>query len=1369
MRTRIFILWAFVLFQFLSIAQERKTLNLADTAKYPPAKCTYRSELKGLAPNTAFLLRDLVQLDRQLQKSDTAIIAKYSLKQTREGIFVGAFLKLPAEFDKLRLTEFGIKVNTDLGSIVTVLIPIEQFISFCKAQIVDYIDIGNKVEPLMDNARSMTNSNLVNQGIELPKGYSGKDVVVGIIDNGFDYTHPTFWDSTMNNFRVKRVWEQTNNSGTTPNGFDYGSEFDNTTDIVNKLYSSNNESHGTHVAGIAAGGGTNIQGCNQYRGIAPESDIVLVATDMSVSGIFHGIAYIVNYAQSVGKPCIINMSLGHHYGPHDGTSLFDQACDTLRSLLPEGVILVGAAGNTGNSKAHFANEFSSDFPVAKTFIGFNNPIQSAGSGIIDIWGSEDFYIQLRSYNINSNNVSGGTLTLNTRNEGNSQYTIYDGDYFSPDACNVDVNIGTYQGKKRISLAIDNTAQDDGYKPLLLSIIANSGIVHMWHVAPNPVNGFYSLDYTDCSDGDDLYTCAEIGGTGNSMISVGAYNSKTSWTDLNGNVYDYSLLCEQGDIANFSSIGPTVDDRIKPDITAPGCRVVSSVNSFDTGNYPINSSDVISSISDGGHNWLYACMQGTSMAAPVVTGILALWLEAYPELTITQAKQLIRETAINDDYTGDIDTSYVNYQNITWGAGKIDAHEGIKRLLQKIPNKHVFNMDTIRICREEQTSISAPEGYGYIWSNGDTTRTIQISQSGNYSVRLVSEEGYKSPWSDTIIVVLYPYNAPIIAGNTDICQGSSTTITVENASSILWSNGQNINSLTVSPNRNRTYGFTMTDEYGCSYSDSVRITVHQPNQVNLVATICQGNTYNENGFNVDSAGTYIRNLQTIYGCDSIVTLNLSIEEPQQTNLNVAICEGSTYSENGFNVDEAGVYIRSLQTINGCDSVITLNLIVNPVASTTLSATICEGSIYTENGFNVSEAGTHTQTLQTVNGCDSIVTLTLTVNPVASTNLSASICEGSVYAENGFNVSEAGTYTQNLQTVNGCDSIVTLNLTVSNIVNNDIVAIICEGSVYSENGFNVSEAGTYTQNLQTINGCDSIVTLTLTVNPVANTTLSATICEGSIYTENGFNVSEAGTHTLNLQTINGCDSIVTLTLTVNPVESTNLTAAICEGTTYTENGFNVSEAGIYTQNLQTVNGCDSIVTLNLTVNPVANTTLSAAICEGTTYTENGFNVSEAGTYTQNLQSVNGCDSIVTLNLTVNPTYNITIDASINEGETYEENGFSESEAGTYVHTLQAVNGCDSVITLNLTVNSSLNDVVANAIEVSLYPNPANAYTTLKVEGLKEQTPVYLFDIQGRKLKEYIMNIGQETLRIDVSDLPKGVYTIMIGNATKKLIVE
>ena len=451
----------------------------------------------------------------------------------------------------------------------------------------------------------------------------------------------------------------------------------------------------------------------------------------------------------------------------------------------------------------------------------------------------------------------------------------------------------------------------------------------------------------------------------------------------------------------------------------------------------------------------------------------------------------------------------------------------------------------------------------------------------------------------------------------------------------------------------------------------------------------------------------------------------------------------------------------------DTTLTANF-TKTIYTGAIQATICSNETYGFNGRVLSTSGAYTDTLQTANGCDSIVTLNLTVNPVANTNLSAAICEGTMYAENGFNASEAGTYTQNLQTVNGCDSIVTLNLTINPVASTNLTAAICEGSVYTENGFNASEAGYYTQTLQTVNGCDSIVTLNLTVNTVESTNLTAAICEGSAYTENGFNVSEAGTYTQNLQTINGCDSIVTLTLSVNPVESTTLSAAICEGTMYAENGFNASEAGTYTQNLQTVNGCDSIVTLNLSVNPVADTTIAAAICEGEIYYENGFMASREGTHTQILQTDNGCDSVVTLNLTVYPAYQMGIGAVIHEGETYEEYGFNVNEEGTYTQILQTVNGCDSIITLNV-VLSSLDEVETNDIKVNVYPNPANSYTVLEVHGLKEETPIYLFDIQGRKVREYVMNIGQDTLRIDLDDLPKGVYTIMLGNITKKLIVE
>ena len=718
-------------------------------------------------------------------------------------------------------------------------------------------------------------------------------------------------------------------------------------------------------------------------------------------------------------------------------------------------------------------------------------------------------------------------------------------------------------------------------------------------------------------------------------------------------------------------------------------------------------------------------------------------------------------------------SSMNYRYAAYWNSFINIQDAMLYQLDLLVNDTTWGSATYS-CVQFGTSLTAipKNGATFVrWNDGNTEnpRTVTITTDTTFTAIFGGHATYT--------VSVEPNNPAMgsVTGGGTFDDGSTTMISATPFTGyhfVSWSDGNADNPRTVTVESNITYTavfapniYSVTAEVqnssmgsvngGGSYNYNSNVTLTaMPNSCSRFVSWTDGNTENPRTITVVSDTTLTAVFEGVDYAGSITA---------------AICEGSTYAWNGSDISEAGTYTQTLQAVNGCDSTVTLTLTINPVASTTLSATICEGSVYTENGFNVSEAGTYTQNLQTINGCDSIVTLTLTVNPVANTTLSAAICEGSTYTENGFNVSEAGTYTQNLQTVNGCDSIVTLNLTISNVVNNDITAAICEGSVYTENGFNVSEAGTYTQTLQTVNGCDSIVTLTLTVNPVASTTFTAAICEGTTYTENGFNVSEAGTHTLNLQTINGCDSIVTLTLTVNPVANTNLTAAICEGSSYTENGFNESETGIYTQNLQTVNGCDSIVTLNLTVSTVINNDITAAICEGSVYTENGFNASEAGTYTQNLQSVNGCDSVVTLTLTVNPTYNITIDASINEGETYEENGFSESEAGTYVHTLQAENGCDSVITLNLTVNSSLTDVVANAVEVSLYPNPARAYTMLKVEGLKEQTPVYLFDIQGRKLKEYIMNIGQETLRIDLGDLPKGVYTVMLGNTTKKLIVE
>ena len=431
-------------------------------------------------------------------------------------------------------------------------------------------------------------------------------------------------------------------------------------------------------------------------------------------------------------------------------------------------------------------------------------------------------------------------------------------------------------------------------------------------------------------------------------------------------------------------------------------------------------------------------------------------------------------------------------------------------------------------------------------------------------------------------------------------------------------------------------------------------------------------------------------------------------------------------------------------------------------------ICEGTTYDFHGRDLTQAGTYSDTLQTINGCDSVITLTLAVNPVATTPLSATICSNEAYDFHGRDLTQAGTYSDTLQTVNGCDSVIILTLAVNPVATTPLSATICSNETYDFHGRDLTHAGTYRDTLQTINGCDSVIILTLAVNPVYHDTINAAICEGGVYTENGFNESEAGTYTQNLQTVNDCDSIVTLNLTVNSALTSIIDAEICEGTTYSDNGFEQSEAGTYTQTLQTINGCDSIVTLNLSMKPNSTMTFTATVCESTVYTENGFNASETGIYTRTMEGANGCDSTITLDLTVNPSYQIGVLAIINRGETYTNFGFNESEAGTYTQHLQTADGCDSTIILTLVVMMSLDDATVDEDAFIFYPNPAKDFVILEFETLHESERVQIFDMRGRMVKIAEAGAGKKQMQIDISDLSEGTYIIRFGNVAKKLIV-
>ncbi len=453
------------------------------------------------------------------------------------------------------------------------------------------------------------------------------------------------------------------------------------------------------------------------------------------------------------------------------------------------------------------------------------------------------------------------------------------------------------------------------------------------------------------------------------------------------------------------------------------------------------------------------------------------------------------------------------------------------------------------------------------------------------------------------------------------------------------------------------------------------------------TICEGQTYFEQLSEYTSTGIYTDVYQSSLGCDSTVTTDLTVLNVIEILNEVFICDGESYFEGSSEYSTAGIYIDAYQTINGCDSIVTTDLSINPIVSTTNTVFICEGESYFEQSSEYTSAGIYIDTYQTSLGCDSVVTTDLTVHPIPEITNTVSICDGESYFEQLSEYTQTGIYTDIYQSINGCDSIVTTDLTVNPVLNTTNSVSICDGESYFEQSSEYTMAGTYVDTYQTVLGCDSIVTTILIVNPVPATTNEVSICEGDIYYEQSSEYTSAGTYVDTYQTIFGCDSVVTTVLTVNPVFEQTNQVSICEGESYFEGDSEYNQTGIYTDIYQTEFGCDSIVITELTVNLPSSTTNEVVICDGEVYFEQLSEYTQTGVYIDVYQNALGCDSVVTTLLTVNPVPTFTLDAFICEGDTYFEQSSAYTESGIYIDVYQSVLGCDSIVTTNLTVHPAI----------------------------------------------------------------------------------
>lgn len=511
-------------------------------------------------------------------------------------------------------------------------------------------------------ARPDVNADSVYFGLDLPEAFQGDSVIIGVTDWGFDYTHPTFYDTTMTRYRVLRAWDQFRNAGPAPEGFDYGTELIGQEQLLAAQCDTSNiyghHYHGTHVAGIAAGSGAG----TIYRGVAPNAELLFCSFRADEQSAIDAFQWMYDVAQQEHKRLVINMSWGIYWMDNlVGTGIVGQKMQELSDL---GVVFVTSGGNNGDEKFHLGHTFENDTIRSRFYFPeeYGSPYYWGSSISMTNSPGKPFSFCLHVRN-SSMEVIAASPFYNTANGNlNEESFLVIGTDTIPYI--VEVISNNEAGRPQVRLRTKKVARS-GWR-FCLTVAAAGGEFHAWNLAELTTGvGNWGARFQGYAPDTWIYGDANYGCGAPALvpcaITVAAHKSRYATSDT---TYAGGAICD------FSSIGPTIDGRDKPDISAPGYEVCSAFSS-----YADESLSAVQTVEYNGRTYKFGKLSGTSMSSPMTAGVAALLLQANPTLTSEELKGCLIYTATHDQFT--------EASGMTrFGHGKVNAYQAILAALYR---------------------------------------------------------------------------------------------------------------------------------------------------------------------------------------------------------------------------------------------------------------------------------------------------------------------------------------------------------------------------------------------------------------------------------------------------------------------------------------------------------------------------------------------------------------------------------------------------------------------------------------------------------------------------------------------------------------